>query len=80
MFYACHKTHEDKKEVWYLDSGYSNHMTADKDIFLDMDSSFNSKVKLRNGDHVEIKGKGSIAVETKEENKAIHDVYVPDLD
>ena len=56
-------------------------MTADKDAFLDIDSSFNSKVKLRNGDHIEIKGKGSIGVETKEGNKAIHDVYyVPNLD
>ena len=30
-------------------------MTGDDDAFMDMDSSFNSKVKLGNGDYVEVK-------------------------
>lgn len=40
-------------------------MTEDKEAFLDMDSSFSSKVKLGNGENVEVKGKGSIGVEAK---------------
>ena len=70
-----------KIKVWHLDSGCSNHMTSDEGVFLDMDHSIRSKVRLENGEDVEIKGKGSIGVETKQGNKAIQDViYVSDLD
>ncbi|XP_058722251.1 uncharacterized protein LOC131594177 [Vicia villosa] len=38
-------------------------------------------VKLGNGEHVEVKGKGSIGVTTKQGSKVIHDtLYVPELD
>ena len=81
LFFACQKASEEGKNVWYLDSGCSNHMTGDKDAFLGMDSSFSSKVKLGNGEYVEVKGKGSIGVATKQGNKTIHDtLYVPALD
>ncbi|XP_028102621.1 uncharacterized protein LOC114301857 [Camellia sinensis] len=29
MFYACHKASDQNKDVWFLDSGCSNHMTGD---------------------------------------------------
>ncbi|XP_059658882.1 uncharacterized protein LOC132305224 [Cornus florida] len=29
MFYACHSTSEQNNDVWFLDSGCSNHMTGD---------------------------------------------------
>ncbi|XP_058783534.1 uncharacterized protein LOC131658238 [Vicia villosa] len=69
------------KDVWYLDSSYSNHMTREMEAFINIDSSFGSKVKLDNGEHVEVKGKGSIGVTMKQGNKFIHDtLYVPKLD
>lgn len=56
-------------------------MTTEKDIFLNMDPTFNSKVKVGNGVVVEEKGECSIGVETKKERKnVIGDVLlVPEL-
>lgn len=46
--------------MWYLDIGCSNHMMGDKDIFIDIDPSFDSKVRLENEEYVEVKDKRSI--------------------
>lgn len=67
MFYAGQHDSKKKNGVWFLDS--SNHMTIEKDIFLNMDPTFNSKVKVGNGVVVEEKGECSIGVETKKEKK-----------
>lgn len=74
LFYACQHVSEKKNDTWFLDSGCSNHMTPKKEIFLDIDTSFNSKVKMRNGVVMDVKGKGSVGVETKRGLKRIHDV------
>ena len=57
LFYACQAASEHKNDVWYLDSGCCNHMTSDKSIFLDMDTSICSQVKMANGVLVNTKGK-----------------------
>ncbi|XP_058771674.1 uncharacterized protein LOC131645034 [Vicia villosa] len=82
LFFACQKAlHEEGKNVWYLESGRSNHMIGQKEAFINMDSSFGSKVKLGNGEHDKVKGKGSIGVTTKQGSKVIHDtLYVSELD
>ncbi|XP_058784090.1 uncharacterized protein LOC131658857 [Vicia villosa] len=82
LFFTCQKAlHEEGKNVWYLDTGCSNHMTGQKEAFINIYSSFGSKVKLSNGEHVEVKGEGSIGVTTKQGSKVIHDtLYVPELD
>ena len=81
LFFACQKATEEYKNIWYLDSGCNNHMTGDKNAFIDVDPSFGSKVKLGNGEYVEVEGKGSIGVATKQGGKVIHDTfYVPKLD
>ncbi|XP_059628627.1 uncharacterized protein LOC132271301 [Cornus florida] len=49
MFYACHSTSEQNDDVWFLDSGCNNHMTGDKNIFLEIDFSSNSQVRMGNG-------------------------------
>ena len=40
-------------------------MMRDKNAFVDMGSSFGSKVKLGNGEYVEVEGKGNIGLATK---------------
>ncbi|KAI5427655.1 hypothetical protein KIW84_032892 [Lathyrus oleraceus] len=81
LFFACQKAFQEDKNVWYLYSGCSNHMTGKKEAFINIDSSFGLKVKLGNGEHVEVKGKDSIGVTTKQGSKFIHDtLYVPKLD
>ena len=41
LFYACHRALEGEKNVWYLNSGCSNHMIRDDDAFMNMNLSFN---------------------------------------
>ncbi|KAK3004115.1 hypothetical protein RJ639_018583 [Escallonia herrerae] len=54
---------------------------ANKNVFLDMDSTFKSHVKLGNGALVEAKGKGTIGVQTNDGSRFIRDVLlVPELD
>jgi len=56
-------------------------MTSDKSIiFVEMDTSVRTQVKMGNRVMVETKGKGIIGVQTKKGKRLIHDVlYVPDL-
>ncbi|XP_061962505.1 uncharacterized protein LOC133683001 [Populus nigra] len=49
---------------WLIDSGCTNHMTADLSLFKDLDKSYLSRVRIRNGDYVKVEGKGTIEVET----------------
>jgi hypothetical protein len=56
-------------------------MTPEKEIFLDIDTSFYSKVKMGNGSVVYVKGKDNVGVETKRGLKKIRKVlFVPELD
>ncbi|RVW33419.1 Retrovirus-related Pol polyprotein from transposon TNT 1-94 [Vitis vinifera] len=81
MFYACQSAVEQKNNVWFLDSGCTNHMTGNKNIFLDMDTTINSQVKMGNGDLVNVKGKGTVGIQTKVGTKYIRDVLlVPTLE
>ena len=46
---ANHATNHESQNIWYLDSGCSNHMTGNRDFFLDLDNKFHSQVKLGDG-------------------------------
>jgi len=63
------------KNMWYLNNGCCNHMTRDKETFVDMDSSsFAFKVKIRNVEYLEVEDKDNIGVTTKQWAQVIHDV------
>ncbi|KAM0988950.1 hypothetical protein ACFX2A_013056 [Malus domestica] len=82
VFYACSvaKT-ENKRGIWYIDSGCSNHMTAYESLLINIDRSFNCRVKMGNGQLVEATGKGTLVLETKGGRRFIKDVIlVPGLD
>lgn len=70
-------------DIWFLDSGCSNHMTLSKTLFKELDESY--KIKVRLGDdkqmQVEGKGKGTVAVKDVHGNvKLLCNVYfIPDL-
>jgi hypothetical protein len=74
-------TQESANDVWFLDSGYTNHMTGNKDLFFSIDTSIQSKVKLGNDCKVTVNGKGVVPVYPKDNHKRnIYDVYfVPGL-
>jgi len=67
-------------EIWLIDSGCTNHMTHDKDMFVKLDKTHSSKVRIGNGDYIEVKGIGDIAINAGSGTKIISDVlYVPEI-
>ena len=67
-------------ETWLIDSGCNHHMTHDKDMFAKFDKTHSSKVKIGNGNYIEVKGIGDIAIDTGSGTKIIFDVlYVPEI-
>ena len=80
MFITCHVAQESSSDIWFLDSGCSNHMTGNRDIYESLDTLVKSKVKLGNDNIVEVSGKGTIVVMTNLGKKSIPDMYfVPGL-
>ncbi|RDX99014.1 hypothetical protein CR513_18002, partial [Mucuna pruriens] len=68
-------------ECWLIDSGCTNHMTYDKSQFKDLKSTNVSKVKIGNGGHIFVEGKGTIAISTSLGTKIIlYVLYVPKID
>ncbi|CAL9007503.1 unnamed protein product [Prunus brigantina] len=66
--------------TWYLDSGCSNHMSGNKQLFAKMDESFRDNVKLGNNSSLCVMGKGNIKVEVNGVMHCITEVfYVPEL-
>ncbi|XP_071926089.1 uncharacterized protein [Coffea arabica] len=61
-------------------SGCTHHMTYDESIVRKLDKSQISKVRIGNGDYIEVKGKGSVAIDYGSGTKIISDVlYVPEI-
>ena len=81
VFYSCLKTQQGKEDVWYIDSGCSNHMTGDKNSFVQLDEGVKSNITLGDGSTQEVTGKGMISVKARNgSTKYIQDVlYVPGL-
>ncbi|XP_047340082.1 uncharacterized protein LOC124943649 [Impatiens glandulifera] len=69
------------KRQWYLDSGASNHMRSNKDMFVEINSDITSTVVLGDGSYQDAKGKRIIAVPTLGGNKKLitNVLYVPNI-
>jgi len=68
-------------ETWLIDSGCTHHMTYDKDMFVKLDKTHLSKVRIGNGDYIEVKGIGDIAIDSDSGKRIISDVlYVLEID
>jgi hypothetical protein len=69
-----------KEEIWFLDSGCSNHMTGNKEWFYELEENFNRTVKLGNDTRMAVVAKGSIKVQINGIIQVISDVYyIPEL-
>ena len=44
-------------ECWLIESGCTNHMTYDRTLFKDLQSTEITKVRIGNGDYISAKGK-----------------------
>ncbi|GKV09292.1 hypothetical protein SLEP1_g20816 [Rubroshorea leprosula] len=57
LFLACYTAKESVPDVWYVDSGYSNHMTGNINLFINLDKSVNKKITIGDGTIREAQGK-----------------------
>jgi transposase InsO family protein len=68
------------KHIWFLDSGCSNHMCGQRDIFSHFDSNFRESVKMGNDSTLLVQGKGRVRMEVNGIIHVITDVFfVPEL-
>jgi hypothetical protein len=69
-----------KEQIWYLDSGCSNHMIGTKEWMHDFDESFKESVKLGNDSKMAVMGKGNVKLSIAGSVYVITDVYyIPGL-
>lgn len=69
-----------RKRAWFLDSGCSNHMSGDRELFSTLSGDFKHSVKLGNDKRMEVVGKGSVKLVLNDVTYNISDVYfVPEL-
>lgn len=82
LFMAKHESkNEEANEVWLIDSGCSNHMTGQRNLFKDLDENQKQFVKLGDNKEIKVEGRGTVALETHEgQVKLLHNVqFVPNL-
>jgi len=51
------------EDLWFLDSGCSNHMCGKKEYFLDLNEQFRDSVKLGNNSSMTVMGKGNVGLQ-----------------
>nr|XP_048332975.1 uncharacterized protein LOC125423310 [Ziziphus jujuba var. spinosa] len=67
-------------ESWLIDSGCTNHMTYDRELFRELNKTVISKVRIGNGAYIAVKGKRIVAIDGHTGLKLNHDVlYVPEI-
>jgi len=68
-------------DVWLLDSGCTNHMSPNLEIFRNLNKVVSTKVKVGNGELLDVKGKGMAAIKTIPGIKLLENVlYVPEIE
>ncbi|CAM8996692.1 unnamed protein product [Rhodiola kirilowii] len=76
IFLTYKGNEECKKNIWYLDSGASNHMSGQKELFTEIDDTVYEEVTFDDSSKAQIKGKCTIMIILKNGDKRyINDVY-----
>lgn len=81
LFMACIDTDYKPSDLWFVDSGCSNHMTGTKSLFQELDETQRIKVQLGNKKEMQVAGKGTVGVDTSHGKvKVLNNIqFVPDL-
>ncbi|XP_006588254.1 uncharacterized protein [Glycine max] len=81
MLMATTSNESSNDTSWYLDSGYSTHMTGRKEWFISLDDSSKSKVRFADGSSLTAEGISRVAFrDTNGKETIIEEVlYVPGL-
>ncbi|CAJ2671832.1 unnamed protein product [Trifolium pratense] len=70
-----HSTVQTKTEVWYLDSGCSNHMIGNKEWLFEFDDTFRESVRLGDDSRMNVMGKGKLKLYIGGITQVISEVY-----
>lgn len=69
-----------REDVWFLDSGCSNHMCGDKKMFCELNEDFRQMVRLGNNTRISVMGKGNVRLKVNNINHVVTEVFfVPEL-
>ena len=73
---AYRKNESKSQNIWYLDSGPSNHMCSIKEFFTKLNETVQGDVTFGDQSKISVNGKGKIMIQTKTgENRYISDIY-----
>ena len=71
---------EEVEHVWYLDSGYSNHMCGVREWFITFDDQFRQQVRLGDDRKMQVEGRGNLRLQINGATQVISSVYyIPGL-
>ena len=78
---TCNISQDKQDDVWFLDSGFSNHMTGNIIMFANLDENVKSEVTTGSDSKISVKGKGRISIlERNGEQMIVPEVYyVPEI-
>ncbi|XP_074266058.1 uncharacterized protein LOC141588518 [Silene latifolia] len=81
MAYSKIQSSLDSDDIWFLDSGCSNHMSGTKSLFKTLDESKKGDVRLGDNKKMHVEGNGNIVIQTLEDGaKILSNVqFVPGL-
>ncbi|XP_047264050.1 uncharacterized protein LOC107865605 [Capsicum annuum] len=81
LFVATCVSSKSSSECWFINSGCTNHMTNDKDLFKELKPMTITKVRIGNGEYILVQGKGTVVIPSHSGTKTISEVlYVPEID
>ncbi|XP_022974382.1 uncharacterized protein LOC111473053 [Cucurbita maxima] len=81
LFMVNSSSSKESSESWLINSGCTNHMTYNKEFFEKLRDIEDKRVRIGNGERLEVKGKGTVAITSYEDTKFISDVlFVPKID
>ncbi|KAJ8751718.1 hypothetical protein K2173_025889 [Erythroxylum novogranatense] len=81
LFVATCFTSYDASEHWLIDSGCTNHMTHNRELFKELRITEIKRVRIGNDEHLDVKGKGDVAISSYSGTKIIANVlFVPQID
>ncbi|CAO2836221.1 unnamed protein product [Amaranthus hypochondriacus] len=77
----AHEEASNQQDMWFFDSGASNHMCGRREYFIDLDDKVQGNVSLGDSSKLQVKGKGKIRIFQKNGNEEyISNVYyVPNM-
>lgn len=74
LFIATCFSSETSNGNWLIDSGCTNHMIYDKELFKDLNKTTTTKVRVGNGAFITMLRKGNVAIPTYSSTKLLQDV------